>query len=180
MISKITRNKYPWYETVNPKEELQQGDFILKCQIFQPKVEAYETGQQIKTKTYEYDVIVLSQSCDLIAEKIKLALVCPFYTLTELTDFEPEYRNPKMKDKLRNGFIVGMHLLDKCNINGKTDYLVVDFKSTYAVLLSFLKQICLNRGKRMRLLPPYREHLSQAFARFFMRVGLPLDIKPFS
>jgi hypothetical protein len=27
-----------------------------------------------------------------------------------------------------------------------------------------------------RLLPPYREHLSQSFARYFMRVGLPVDI----
>jgi len=34
------------------------------------------------------------------------------------------------------------------------------------------------RGEpRLRLRPPYREHLSQAFARFFMRVGLPTDIK---
>jgi len=30
-----------------------------------------------------------------------------------------------------------------------------------------------------RRLPPYREHLSQAFARYFMRVGLPQDITPF-
>ena len=29
---------------------------------------------------------------------------------------------------------------------------------------------------RPQLLPPYREHLSQAFARFFMRVGLPAPI----
>jgi hypothetical protein len=34
-------------------------------------------------------------------------------------------------------------------------------------------------GDRLRLLPPYREHLSQAFARLFMRVGLPADIPPF-
>jgi hypothetical protein len=34
-------------------------------------------------------------------------------------------------------------------------------------------------GHRLRLLPPYREHLSQAFARLFMRVGLPADIPPF-
>ena len=25
----------------------------------------------------------------------------------------------------------------------------------------------------------YREHLSQSFARFFMRVGLPVNIPPF-
>jgi hypothetical protein len=30
---------------------------------------------------------------------------------------------------------------------------------------------------RLRLLPPYREHLSQAFARYFMRVGLPTNIR---
>ena len=35
------------------------------------------------------------------------------------------------------------------------------------------------RGQRLRLLPPYREHLGQAFARYFMRVGLPVDIPPF-
>ncbi len=29
---------------------------------------------------------------------------------------------------------------------------------------------------RLRLLPPYREHLSQAFARFFMRVVLPVEV----
>jgi hypothetical protein len=29
---------------------------------------------------------------------------------------------------------------------------------------------------RPQLLPPYREHLSQAFARFFMRVGLPTPV----
>jgi maleate cis-trans isomerase len=28
-------------------------------------------------------------------------------------------------------------------------------------------------GERVRLLSPYKEHLSQAFARYFMRVGLP-------
>jgi hypothetical protein len=33
---------------------------------------------------------------------------------------------------------------------------------------------------RLRLLPPYREHLSQSFARFFMRVGLPVDIPSFT
>lgn len=27
------------------------------------------------------------------------------------------------------------------------------------------------------LMPPYREHLSQAFARYFMRVGLPIYVQ---
>ena len=49
-----------------------------------------------------------------------------------------------------------------------------------AVPRAFLEDLIAERGtKRLRLLPPYREHLSQAFARFFMRVGLPVDIPPF-
>ena len=35
-------------------------------------------------------------------------------------------------------------------------------------------------GTKVRILPPYREHLAQAFARFFMRVGLPVDVPPFA
>ena len=35
-------------------------------------------------------------------------------------------------------------------------------------------------ARRLRLLPPYREHLSQSFARFFMRVGLPIDTPSFT
>ena len=34
-------------------------------------------------------------------------------------------------------------------------------------------------GLRWRLQSPFREHFSQAFARFFMRVGLPAAIPPF-
>lgn len=176
----IERNKYPWYSTVSSSEGPQQGDFILGCQIFQPKVEAIKKGEKIPVKAKEYDVIILSQSCDLVNEKIKLVLVCPFYFLKELGEVDPNYRSPSRKNALRDGFIIGMHLLEKCKINNCNDYIVVDFKSTYAIPLEFLKSIILDRGDRVRLLPPYREHLSQAFARFFMRVGLPMNIPRFN
>ena len=84
-----------------------------------------------------------------------------------------------MKEKLRQGHVVGVHLLNKFKNGQVEDYLVVDFKSTYAIPLKLLKQIVFVRGNRISLLPPYREHLSQSFARFFMRVGLPVDIPQF-
>jgi len=170
---------YLWYSQVDSNEPLQQGDFVLKCQIFQPAVEAYKTGQKLKTIAKEYDVIVMSQSCDLIYEKIDLVLVSPFFSLKKLGNIQSGYKSAEMKEHLRKGHIIGMHLLNKCNINGDADYLVVDFKSTFAVPLTFLKQIVSRVDNRKRLLPPYREHLSQAFARFFMRVGLPVDIPSF-
>ena len=41
-----------------------------------------------------------------------------------------------------------------------------------------VRELAASQGPRLRLNPPYREHLAQAFARFFMRVGLPVDIPP--
>jgi hypothetical protein len=85
-----------------------------------------------------------------------------------------------MKESLRRGYLPGYHLLNKCEIDGfQTDYLIVDFRNVYSVPFDFIVELAKKRGKRLRLLPPYREHLSQAFARFFMRVGLPVDIPPF-
>jgi hypothetical protein len=73
------------------------------------------------------------------------------------------------------------HLLNKCDmLNESNDYLVVDFRSVFSVPYSFLKEFSKKQTTRIRLMSPYREHLSQAFARFFMRVGLPTDIPQFS
>ncbi len=56
---------------------------------------------------------------------------------------------------------------------------VVDFRRVYSLPLDYFRTFAAGMEERVRLLPPYREHLAQAFARFFMRVGLPIDIAPF-
>jgi hypothetical protein len=57
------------------------------------------------------------------------------------------------------------------------DVRIVDFGYMFslpkAVVLDFAKQ----QSQRLRLCPPYREHLCQSLARFFMRVGLPQNIE---
>jgi len=54
----------------------------------------------------------------------------------------------------------------------------VDFRRLYSLPIAYVRHK-LEAALHLRLLPPYREHLSQAFARNFMRVGLPVDIPPF-
>jgi len=168
--------KYEWYEVVE-NDEIQQGDIIRSCPILVPPATFSEI---IETKVEEYDVIVMSQSCDLIQRKVNLVLVCPLWTLEEFERENSSYKSAKMKEVIRRGEVPGYHMLNKCEISGfETSYQIVDFKNTYAVHFDFLKEVTATLGKRVRLLPPYREHLSQAFARFFMRVGLPSDIPPF-
>lgn len=59
-----------------------------------------------------------------------------------------------------------------------TEHRVVDFHDVYTIPKAFLESLLIMRNQpRLRLLPPYREHLSQSFARFFMRVGLPVGVE---
>jgi len=76
--------------------------------------------------------------------------------------------------------VPGFHLLAASAVPGmEREVRVVDFRRLHSLPVSFVRRRAENAGARLRLLPPYREHLSQAFARFFMRVGLPVDIPPF-
>lgn len=174
--------KYPWYEIVDGKEPIQQGDFISSCPVVIPpaQVESTIKGAKINVEIIEYDVTIMSQSCDLVQEKLDLVLVCPIWPLSEFENKSGFFKSKDGKESLRKGNVPGYHLLKKCEINRfKTNNLVVDFRSVYSVPFDFIIDLAQKRGERVRLLPPYREHLSQAFARFFMRVGLPVDIPPF-
>jgi hypothetical protein len=173
---------HTWYDVINSNENLMQGDLISDCPIIVPpsSIELDEMDVDIEL----YNVIIISQSCDLENKKIDLVLVCPFIPLDEFGTKGEKYnfyRSLKGKEALRRGDSPGYHLLNKCNIKGLyTDYLVVDFHNVYGVHFDLLMDIARKQEKRIRLLSPYREHLSQAFARFFMRVGLPADIPSFT
>jgi len=170
--------EYPWYTIINGKEPLLQGDFINSCPVVIPPI-AIESAK-VSAEVIEYDVAILSQSCDLEQRNIYLVLVCPVWPLSEFENRSNFFKSKKGKKALSQGNVPGYHLLNKCEINGfKTDFLVVDFRSVYSVPFDFILELSRKRERRLRLLPPYREHLSQAFARFFMRVGLPIDIPLF-
>lgn len=67
-----------------------------------------------------------------------------------------------------------MHLINKCELPDYTfDYQLIILDHIISLRLGYLKKLISDAGPRVRLLPPYREHLSQAFAKQFMRVGLP-------
>ena len=126
------------------------------------------------------DVVVMSQSCDMVAgrEKITEALLCPVWRRSELA--EGHLSTAKGMEDARRGNLPGFHVLAACDLPGaKREVRVVDFRRVHSLPLPFLRRRGSSANGRLRLLPPYREHLSQAFARFFMRVGLPADVPPF-
>ncbi|RDC65799.1 hypothetical protein [Adhaeribacter pallidiroseus] len=173
---------YPWYTVLEKDIELQQGDFIPECPIIIPPT-SFEEGEEYDIEVQQIDSIIMSQSCDLVNGKIAIVLVCPYYSLKTfvegLREDEKSKRGlAKVLDNLRKGHLPGYHLLDKdAQIDSLHDYQVVDFKNVYGINFGALQKLAESLPNRIRLLPPYREHLSQAFARYFMRVGLPQDIK---
>ena len=83
-------------------------------------------------------------------------------------------------EEARKGRHPSFHVLNRCGLPGhERDFLLVDFTRVFTVDTSLVRELAATQGARLRLNPPYREHLAQAFARFFMRVGLPVDIPPF-
>jgi hypothetical protein len=67
-----------------------------------------------------------------------------------------------------------------CDIEGfSSPVRVVSFRQVFSLPFGYIMKLANPDVPRLRLLPPYREQLAQAFARFIMRVGLPVDIPAF-
>ena len=81
---------------------------------------------------------------------------------------------------IADGFVWNLTFLNRFRGNAsfpEQELRVVDFHDLFTVPRSFLEGLSHRRVRaRLRLMPPYREHLSQAFARYFMRVGLPAPL----
>lgn len=174
----MAEENYAWFAVVNG-DALQQGDVLEACPVVVPKVTPDgELAPEVSVETY--DVVVLTQSCELENDKADFVLVCPLWSLEEVGEADSFLRSTNGKEALRRGQLPGYHLLNKSELRDHIrDFRVVDFRRTVSLPIAYVTQMASRRSPRLRLLPPYREHLAQAFARFFMRVGLPVDIPPF-
>ncbi|HCI81798.1 MAG TPA: hypothetical protein DHW02_19150 [Ktedonobacter sp.] len=176
------------YEVVDG-QELEQGDLIKNFPVYIPEYKSVMnkepdageyTGYLLNAKEYRYDVIVMTQSCDLRPDKVKWVVLCPYWSLEEIINKREKFRPRKMQEKIRQGNIPNLHMLNACTLNELSQGIqIVDFHSVYTAPFSFLTQFAASQGRRLRLRSPYKEKLSQAFGHFFSRVGLPTDIPPF-
>jgi len=175
---------YPWYDIVRG-DDIQQGDILESCPVFiLPSKLSFDpprTPSQLYDVPFEArDVIVMSQTCDMVKAREKISEVL-FCAIWKKSDFKNGIMSSNRDwEYSRKGHMPGFHVLNKCDLKGfKRDFSVVDFRRLHSLPLDLARELAAKLGNRIRLLPPYREHLSQAFARFFMRVGLPVDIPEF-
>lgn len=186
-----------WYELVEAERPLAQGDFILACPILAWRENAAQGAPdnhpplQERAILLREDVVVMTQACDLEHHKVRNVVPCPHRPLPAFRrDWErwmtERKQTPSEKawrgfcEDIAAGYVWNLTLLDLLELPGlKPDVRVVNFYDVFTVPRDFLEGLLREyRHPRPRLRAPYREHLSQAFARFFMRVGLPQPITP--
>lgn len=168
-----------WYEVVNGIE-LRQGDIIFGCPVLVPHYSDEDTNE-LSGEIQDIDTIILTQSCDLEHGKVERVLLCPIDSIHEAIAANDFLKSSDRREALRQGNIPGLHLLEEIKIDHypmlDRPLLVVSFFQPVTLPLLYLQSIASSRSPRPRLLSPYREHLAQAFARYYMRVGLPADIE---
>lgn len=202
-----TKTPESWFRVVESDVPVTQGDVLLSWPLLRWRNVSVapdaSPGNVVPTDSQERisaslrvesaDVIVMTQACDLEHGKVSEVVVCPCLPLPEYKLlWEEKIRSqkgspqpsPKAWRNLCNditaGYMWSLFMLDSMTDGDLTsEHRIVDFHSIHTVPRSFLDELLALRGRRrLRLLPPYREHLSQSFARYFMRVGLPQSVKP--
>ena len=161
-------------------QQLEQGDYLPGCWIPVIGVDFDPSVAEPEISVGQSNLVVVTQSCDLANEKIQLAALCPIADLATWEQLNPDYAKRGFWESVRQGRREGLHMLSAFVEAGDgRSALVVDFRQIFSLPVPYLRKHAASLGSRWRLQSPYREHFSQAFARFFMRVGLPAAIPAF-
>jgi hypothetical protein len=175
-----------WYEVVEGTELL-QGDILPRCPIvtvLDPISWPILPESKFSVGVTTRDLVVMTQSCDLANDKTDEILLAQFLSWSQSVRNESKQGNAfiqavQFRRQLIAGNVPGLSLLHKHTTEPALPWSVVDFHHLYSLPKPFLQSAASALGVRLRLRSPYREHLAQAFARYFMRVGLPHDARAF-
>lgn len=180
----MNKDDTSWYEKIEYSEgmAIEQGDILFDCPYYD--VLSDGINEEIQTKVVEYNVVIVTQSCDIVNNKVDKIFVAPWTYISEVISKRSEFLKRPMSTKEKNslfkhlatGVMSSHHILDKDIEKGLSDYPMIDFSNAFTISQKTLKSTIAKRGYVIRLISPYKEHLSQAFARFFMRVGLPSSL----
>jgi hypothetical protein len=171
----------PFWHQIN-EAGLAQGDLLPSCLVphFTPDFGTGDPEAVQEVPTAEADLIIVTQTCDLVNHKVSLVALCPIHTIAAFEERNSRFKQKGKWEEVRKGRVEGLHLLaspEDPEDNKKA--LVVDFGEIFSLPPEYLRRRAEQVGARWRLSSPFLEHFSQAFARYFMRVGLPSSIPPY-
>src|SRR4051812_24639604 len=90
---------------------LRQGDYLPGCLVSVFNAGLPAPGQALDAVVEEYDLVILTQSCDLEQRKIRLVATCPIYTLVDFEVVNPAFSRKGRWNEVLKGRVEGLHLL---------------------------------------------------------------------
>jgi len=133
--------------------------------------------------TITRDVIILSNTCDMVLnnQKLRNVLISPLISISEFEQKNQIHRSSDFKEAIRRGYIRNFFMLARIDFdNIKKETCLINFREIFFTPSEIIRNHAKQLGKRIRLKSPYRESLSQAFGKFIMYVGYPEEISYFT
>lgn len=167
-----------WYETVEGSD-LEQGDILFDVDVVHTIMdEPAAMSSQLDIDLATVDSIVLTQTCDIENSKAPTFLMARVLSYDDLLEAarvrgdtnipSEKYRKLLVDGNIPNNFLLAAH-----DGSPALPWTVVDFRQLFTLPAKYVSKSAAQKSPRLRLMSPYREHLSQSFARYFMRVALP-------
>lgn len=167
-----------WWEA-SAAVHLAQGELVANCvvPIMPADLETPDEPSEILDLKFDadlFDVVVVTQSCDLVDPSVTVVASCPYYSQADFEKINPKMAKDGRWGKALNGQMPGLHMLMATVAGGSP--LVVDFRTVFSHPKDYLQRQASRSAQRFKLRSPYVEHLSHAFGGYFSRVALPVPI----
>ncbi|MCP4967989.1 MAG: hypothetical protein GY926_22490 [bacterium] len=178
-----------WW-TATTDSAFEQGDLFTNVQIYETSIAEAPTADKpakVEVKASLIDAIIVTQTFDLANTKATEVLIARVLPWKDFAEAQYQAGNTSVISKgyienVRRGYIPPLTILASRDARPPLPWSIVDFRELTTVPRSLLAHHIQQPGskQRLRLMPPYKEHFAQAFARYFMRVGLPHDVQQFT
>ena len=141
-----------------------------------------QPGERLPARLEYFNVVVLSQSCDVTIQrnglrKVDLAVVSPVWTVTKLREVHPEYGSQSFLSDVIAGRRPTWYALAPCLLPGfEVEHQFIELRRVLSIPVAWAEALAAQQSPRLRLLSPWREHMSKAVGEFFSRVAIPQPI----
>lgn len=132
---------YPWFQAAEGGD-LEQGDILQQFPVIAPPSDLtfpiVESDISVTLRTF--DVIVMTQSCDLANDKVNDVILCPHWDLEAIGTLNPALAKLDVQKSILNGYRHRYTMLAASNIeNLSLGIRIVDFGQVFSLPKSFVK-----------------------------------------
>jgi hypothetical protein len=120
-----------WVQVEGPS--LEQGDHLPDCLTVVTPVD-FPVNRRVMVR--EYDLLVVSQSCDLQTHGVEFVALVAVRTVAKFEEQNPDFKRRGEWDNVRKGRRAGLYWLPApVDINDERAALVVDFRQLFSLPL---------------------------------------------